>query len=164
MSIIKPQFTGLTNSVGVTATNTIYGRTPSDSNYVAVNHRTYLYTYMQGDYTFNVPDCDDITIVWIGSKAYSGYSRQNAQLVQNYVPSGGNSITSTIPLAQGLYVPVRVLFGNGGGPGRFGFTITGPDGKVIVSRDSTTPSPYLIQYSCDLGIKAPKFPDWGMET
>ena len=109
-----------------------------------------------------MPSVDNIAMVWVGPKAYYGYTRNNADIVQTYVSTGGQPVQYKATFTAGQYYPFRVMYANGGGPGNFKLSITGPDGKVIID-DKTTSSPSIVQFSCD-GVSAPKFPDFGAET
>jgi hypothetical protein len=126
-------------------------------SYLAINHRGYLFARDTGTYTFSCPYSDDITFLWIGSSALSGWGRTNAALEQDY--SGGTSTkTYTVVLTQGFYYPFRILFGNGQGQAQFTFNILGPDGNAI-SSGTTSNSNYIVKYACD-GSTLP-FPPFG---
>lgn len=157
-----PQTTGKTTSFGLTDTNTIYGYTPTDPEHVVVDHRGYLFAQQDGVYTFSNPAADDIVLLWLGSLAYSGWTRSNAVLEQQWSGSQQPK-TFTATLTKGKYYPMRIFFANGGGPGYFKFRLTAPDGTVILGDGAVATTPFLVQFSCD-GTTAPKFPAWGSET
>lgn len=157
------QYSGTTTSIGLSASSPIYGNVPANPQYVAVNHRAYIFAQQSGAYTFTLPYVDDITILWVGPAAYSGYTRSNANIIQTYIGGSQTPMTYTVTFQEGNYYPLRVLWANGGGPGAFQFQLKGPDGKVIVGADTTAPSPFLVQYSCD-ETTAPRFPPFGSET
>ncbi|KAF3135462.1 hypothetical protein TWF703_006006 [Orbilia oligospora] len=143
----------------------IYG-TPHDfgqyADLVAINHRAYIFAPEDGTYTFSLPSSDDITLLWVGQKAYSGWNRQNADIIQKYVSSGGTPVTFRTDLRKGTYTPIRIAWANRGGAANFKLRIMSPDGSVLLAEDSES-NDYIVQHSCD-GYTAPKFPEWGFET
>ena len=158
-----PEYSGYTKTVGLTDTSTIYGRTPSDYQYVTVNHRGYIFAEQTGEYTFTMPVVDNIGLLWVGTNAYYGWIRTNANIVQTWVAANsGQPKQYKGTLTAGRYYAFRAMYANSGGPGNFKLSITGPDGKVIID-DKTTDSPVIVQFSCD-GVSAPKFQDFGAET
>lgn len=64
---------------------------------------------------------------------------------------------------QGQYVPIRIMYANGGGPGYFSIEIKAPENSIIVGNNTTVESLFLVQYSCDK-TSAPRFPDFGSEA
>lgn len=163
---MTPECTGVTNSLGgfdyPENPNgvTIYGQcTLSSSAFFTLNQRGYIYAQESGAYTFSASNIDDIVELWIGSTAYSGWTRANANLDQAIFQSAQ---PFTITLTAGQYYPVRIVFGQAQGAAAFDMTVTAPDGSVFLGPDSGA-SPYLISYSCD-GTTAPAFPTFGQET
>lgn len=60
----------------------VYGNPTSfGSTFYVLAHRGYLYAQLTGLYTFYTYSVDDIVLLWLGSKAYSGWERGNADLV-----------------------------------------------------------------------------------
>ena len=125
---------------------------------VAVDHRGYLFAPLDGDYTITINGNDNIVLVWIGSLAYSGWTRANAVLESRF-PDPPASTTVTLTASE--WFPIRVMFANEGGPGSFSISITAPDGTEIAGSDESN-SPFLVQYSCD--GKYPQYPSWNSET
>jgi len=146
------------NEVGRT---TIYGSTVDfQSDYFTLNHVGYIFAQASGLYTFTISQPDDIALLWLGSKAYSGWQRGNADAIA--VISGRPSASASVYLQQGEYLPFRIVFGQAQGAISFYLSLTAPDGTVIL--DSNTPdSKFLVRYSCD-GTSAPAFPAFGLET
>lgn len=70
--------------------------------------------------------------------------------------------TTTYALEAEEYLAFRIVFGQAQGAAVFQFSVTAPDGTVILD-SNTEDSPYLVQYSCD-GTTAPEFPAFGSET
>ncbi|ETS86342.1 hypothetical protein PFICI_00170 [Pestalotiopsis fici W106-1] len=129
------------------------------SDFFALNHKGYLFAVLSGIYTFNASRVDDIFFLWLGPKAYSGWTRANADLVVPiYNPGSGST---SIDLVEGQYLPLRIMFGQGAYPAEFQISVTAPDGTVFLTSD-TENSPYIVQYSCD-GVTAPPFASWGSE-
>ncbi|KEQ69416.1 hypothetical protein M436DRAFT_55739, partial [Aureobasidium namibiae CBS 147.97] len=139
----------------------IYGSTRTfQSDYFTLNHVGYIFAQSSGTYTFTLSEPDDIALLWLGSKAYSGWTRGNADATA--VIFGSPSASATVNLVQGDYLPFRIVFGQAQGEISFYLSLTAPDGTVIL--DSTTPdSKFLVRYSCD-GSSAPEFPAFGSET
>ena len=76
-----------------------------------------------GTWTFNVTDSDDYTALWIGTNAVTGYTIGNA-LLNALFPA---TPSATINLVAGTFYPIRVYYGNNGGPGACGITYSNPD-------------------------------------
>ncbi|KAH0387173.1 hypothetical protein E4T50_15899 [Aureobasidium sp. EXF-12298] len=139
----------------------IYGSTQTfESDYFTLNHVGYIFAQTSGTYTFTLTQPDDIALLWLGSNAYSGWTRDNADATA--VIFGNPSASATVDLVQGQYLPFRVVFGQAQGAVSFYLTLTAPDGTVILNSD-TSNSPFLVQFSCD-GTSAPAFPAFGSET
>lgn len=138
----------------------IYGSTSLfGSFYLVIDHRGYLFAQATGTYTFSTQSVDDLFLLWIGPNALSGWTRPNANLEGNL---SNQQVTFTIDLVAGEYYPLRFMWVNGDGPGNFEFSITAPDGTIVLDAD-TVASPYIVQFSCD-GTTAPAYPAWGSET
>lgn len=139
----------------------IYGSSETfSSNYFTLNHVGYLFAEVDGTYTFSFSGVDDIALLWLGNYAYSGWTRDNAHLSAVY--GVDREATTTYTLEAEEYLAFRIVFGQAQGAAVFQFSVTAPDGTVILD-SSTEDSPYLIQYSCD-GTTAPAFPAFGSET
>ena len=163
---IAPQATGATRYMAVPyvpfGTNYApYGQPPARPlPQETLNHRGYLFAKIGGTFTFTFPASDDISLLWIGANARSTHTRQNANIQQYFIGAvgTGNSVTYTINLLQGTYTPISVLWANAQGDAQFRLTITAPDGSLIANGElDQTPSPFLVQYSCD-GVLAPPYP------
>lgn len=152
------QYSGKTTSVGISDCSIIYGNRLASQEYVAVNHRGYVFAQQAGEYTFSLPACDDTAQLWVGPNAYRGYRRNNA----NIVPTAAGQVYK-ITFEAGKYYPIRMLYANGQGPGSFSFKLTAPDGTVVIGDSTTADSPFLVQYSCDR-TTAPPFPPFGSES
>jgi hypothetical protein len=161
-----PQITGVTSTLGGINTNSnpivdLYGSSVDIGlNYFALNHVGYIFAPLTGTYTFVLPCPDDIDFVWIGQYAYSGYTRANANIMNDY--GTYRTETYTIDLVAGNYYPLRIMFAQAQGPAIFQLSLTDPSGATMLSSDSSQ-SPFLVQYSCD-GVAAPAFVPWGSET
>lgn len=71
------------------------------------------------NYTF-YSESDDETYFWIGNKAVTGYTAANADL---YSWAGGpEQTTDPIELTEGQYYPIRLQYGNAGGPAFLNFS------------------------------------------
>jgi hypothetical protein len=157
-----PQLTGTTTGVSFDVegwspeVTSVYGSAETIEHfYLALNHQGYLYAPLTGTYTFRTQAADNIFLLWIGPLAKTGWNRANADLEGTV--GNPNQILS-LDLVKGEYYAMRFLWGNGSGPGVFAFSITAPDGSVLLDRD-TVASPFIVQYSCDV-TSAPPFPSW----
>lgn len=122
-----------------------------------------MFAQQAGEYTFTIPSSDDITLLWVGPTAYAGWNRANAKIIQPFVSSGQTPVSYKETFTAGQYVPIRIVWANGGGPGQFTFELKAPDGTVIIGGKDGKESPFLVQYSCDR-TSAPRYPPFGAET
>ncbi|MCJ1321440.1 hypothetical protein MMC15_006785 [Xylographa vitiligo] len=68
----------------------MYGNALPSTEYVAVDHKGYIFAQESSNYTFSVSVCDDITLVCIGQAAFPTYpARFTAAIQQLYIVSGG---------------------------------------------------------------------------
>jgi hypothetical protein len=163
-----PFYSGITDRIGIqpgqpaTDPFVIYPGAPSESyQFKAVDHKAFLYAPTSGIYTISVPVSDEITLVWIGNNAISGWTRENANLAQDYVFQGSTPKLYTVELTAGSYNPIRVFWANAQGEFAFEIGITAPNGDVIVNGFQAN-ADYLVQFACDKST--PEFPPWGAET
>ncbi|THX71550.1 hypothetical protein D6D05_08214 [Aureobasidium pullulans] len=142
-----PDYSGTTTKVGginepAGSDVNLYGTSQNvPASYFVLNHRGYIFAQVDGDYTFTTSQVDDITFLYLGDDAIRGYGLNNFDAK--------------------AYLPFRLVFGQQGGPVVFSFSITAPDGTVILDA-GTQDSKFIVQYSCD-GTTAPAFPAWGQE-
>ncbi|EXA30472.1 hypothetical protein FOVG_18170 [Fusarium oxysporum f. sp. pisi HDV247] len=167
-----PTYTGITKSIGITEpggvkagnsgpAQAIYPGSPSQTwQYKAVNHRAFLYAPINGTYSVVVPYSDEVTLVWVGDKALSTWSRarSSADLAQNYSSGPSSSMTFKIQLTAGTYTPFRVFWANAQGDYSMIVTVTAPDGTVIVDGSGSS-SKYFIRFACD--SSTPSYPAFG---
>ncbi|KAJ6258619.1 hypothetical protein Dda_6666 [Drechslerella dactyloides] len=148
---ITPVTTGTATLVGLSqaAGQTPYGLTPVDTASFVVNHRGYFYAPRSATYTFNAQVGDDYVAFWLGSKAFSDWTRQNADGSAIYNGNQNpNSGSATRALGAGTYTPLRIIYANSGGAVTLTFSITdGPGGNTYVS--GTQGSPYLVKSPCE---------------
>ncbi|KAK6511545.1 hypothetical protein TWF481_000457 [Arthrobotrys musiformis] len=150
--------TPIVGIVGDSNTDSIYHAHVRGLDYTAVNHRGYLYAPQSGTYTFSAYPAHDITLLWVGATAFSGFTRENANIEQLI---GGDPLTYDIFLTAGKYYPIRILWGNALGEAYLNFTVTAPNREVIVSSNKETL--YFLTNSCD-GTTAPAFAPFGQES
>ncbi|GKU07683.1 hypothetical protein FLAG1_11239 [Fusarium langsethiae] len=157
-----PTFEGVTERIGIqpntdwTKPFTIYEGSPNQMwQYKAVNHRGFLYAPEPGEYEVTVPNSDEITLVWFDQKALRTWTRDNADLEQDY--PGGTSKTFVLELQAGTYTPFRLLWANAQGELNFIAEVKAPGGKVIVNGDGGD-NKYFVRYSCD--GSTPTFPEF----
>jgi hypothetical protein len=101
--------------------------------------------------------------LYLGEKAKSGWNRNNADAAASWSPETtyGHYASAQYTLKAGEYLPFRIFFGQQGGPVKFAFSITNPDGETILD-SNTAESDFIVQYSCD-ETTAPRFPPFGQE-
>jgi hypothetical protein len=168
----KPSQTGVTSYIAEfnSASNNVayYGQSTATQSWV-LDHTFYVFARQDGYYSFNIPYTDDIQMVWYGDKAVSGWSRDNADIVQFWSNQIGVQTPQTVAvyLTAGSYLPIRVMFGNGGGAGEMAFNIYAPDGSTILASNrglgTGSSSIDIVRFPCDATLGA-KFPVWGSET
>jgi hypothetical protein len=167
----KPSQTGVTNYIAEfnSASNNVayYGQSTATQSWV-LDHTFYVFARQDGYYSFNIPYTDDIQMVWYGDKAVSGWSRDNADIVQFWSSQISVQTPQTVAvyLTAGSYLPIRVMFGNGGGAGEMAFNIYAPDGSTILASNrglgTGSSSIDIVRFPCDATLGA-KFPAWGSE-
>lgn len=152
-----PQATGVTNSIGGIRSAdwpdgvlppVVYNYTGPegmDSQYIAVDHRGYLFTHQAGTYTLTFINANEVAFAWLGSFV--------ASQVWNW-----DTFSVSQTYDAGLYIPIRFLYFNAQGGASFFLRITAPDGTVILDQGSVA-NDYIIQ-SCDRGPAVPYAP-WG---
>ena len=168
----KPSQTGVTNYIaevnGGSSNVAYYGQTTTTQNWV-IDHTFYVFARQDGYYSFNIPYTDDIQMVWYGNKAVSGWTRDNADIVQFWSSSISVQTPQTVAiyLTTGSYLPLRVMFGNGGGAGELDFNIYAPDGSIVLASNkglgTGSSSIDIVRFPCD-AILGQRFPAWGSET
>ena len=99
---------------GFASANITVGSAPTTTSYQWLGYFLPRYT---DTYTFTTMS-DDASYVWVGDVAKSGYTTSNA-LVNNGGQHGLVTQTGTISLTAGVYYPIRIQYGNNGGPGIF---------------------------------------------
>jgi hypothetical protein len=162
-----PNYNGTTTKVGginepAGSYVNLYGTSENvPASYFVLNHRGYIFAQVDGEYTFTTSQVDDITYLYLGDDAIRGYGLNNYDAEAYCCSPPANSASATYTLTTGQYLPFRLIFGQQGGPVVFSFSITAPDGTVILDAN-TQDSDFIVQYSCD-GTTAPAFPDWGQE-
>ncbi|EPS41747.1 hypothetical protein H072_4343 [Dactylellina haptotyla CBS 200.50] len=125
-----------------------HGLTPATADVYTLNYRGYFYAPKTADYTLLVTDADDIALFWAGTTARTGWVRDNSDGITTFSssPIPGQK---TFSLTAGQYFPIRVMYANRGGPGKYTFQIfdaTDPSLSYVAYGAS---SPYLISRSCD---------------
>lgn len=134
LKTLTPMYTSTTTAMTIygdgTAPIHIYGSPKTfPSTYFALNHRGYIYAVQSGTYTFTSHNSDEIVLYWIGSKAYSGWTRANADLDDAiYSPRRGQLITFTTELQEGHYYALRIVFANAQIHAIENISVTAPDG------------------------------------
>ncbi|KAI2470064.1 GLEYA domain-containing protein [Annulohypoxylon bovei var. microspora] len=170
----QPEYTAVTPSIGghlgyTTASpdmSTFYGSSKEfNATYFAINHHAYLYACEGGTWQFDISYVDDVVFAWVGETAYSGWTDANADAKAVWTFQGDTHYGSASfrkELEGGGFNPLRFVFADGQWGGIFNLTITSPSG--IIAHQSGRDSDYIVRYSCDFQISAPKFPDFGAET
>ena len=180
---VTPKVTGtatyLAENNALSGSATIYGTMyPSPTpQYGVINHVFYVYAGRgTGYYAFNLPYTDDITLLWMGPKALSGWNRTNADTFLSSVGmtnGAGNTANPVSPptvafyLTQGTYTPVRVMWGNAGGNGDLQLNVYAPDGSTILAStggaNAGSSSPNIVQFPCNSTLGSAFLP-FGSET
>ena len=159
------QIGGLYQSANAAQGGPIYGSSQNlPLDYFALNHHGYLYACEAGTYKFDIPYVKDALYLWIGAKAYVGWTSGNADAkgLYNQPDQTAGSARFEVDLPAGGYIPLRFVYGQAQYGGGFTFTVTSPSGQILVG-DDVTSSPYIVRNSCD-GIQAPMYPPFGREV
>jgi hypothetical protein len=130
------------------------------SDFTVFIHRGYLFSPTAETLTMNL-ESDDIGFVWVGTKAYNGWARENADLISN---SAGPGNPFTFDIAAGEYKAFRLLYANAQENSGLKFSITRADGSTFLD-SHTGKTEYAITAGCDADVVfAPPFADWGSEA
>jgi hypothetical protein len=93
---------------------------PDLPEYTSIMLKGYMKVTYTGTYTFYL-DCDDGAYMWFGDNAITNWKDQEGNLINYDINNGGEhgqqEISGTVNLTAGNYIPLRVAFGNNGGPG-----------------------------------------------
>ncbi|GAB7350070.1 hypothetical protein MBLNU459_g0739t1 [Dothideomycetes sp. NU459] len=170
---ITPLATGVTNYIAesndASGTTTLYGYSGVSAQTLVLDHTFYIFARQTGYYSFNIPYTDDIQFVWIGAKALTGWTRNNADIIQFWSSQIATQTPQTLAyyLTVGSYLPVRVQWANGGGAGDLRFNLYAPDGSALLQSNAGTStgssSVDVVQFPCDSSLGA-DFPDFDKET
>jgi hypothetical protein len=115
-----------TNLGGLSAaTNGQYYDNWSDT--YSVEWTGYFRANATGTWTFTAYS-DDSCYMWLGATALSGFTNSNYLLLETSGHPGTR--TNTISLVEGVYYPVRIRWGEGGGADYFNLDFTPPSGTV----------------------------------
>lgn len=124
-------------------------------------HRGYVYAGASGAYTFTVPaGIDDALYAWVGEAAAApgvGWTLDNAAVRVGL--GQATPVTFVYAAVAGEFIPLRIEVVQVTSAWAFSFTITGPDGAVIMDRNGQTDA--LVQFGCD-GATGAWLP-WGQE-
>ncbi|KAM0240883.1 hypothetical protein ACHAP5_007747 [Fusarium lateritium] len=159
-----PRIGGLFNGPGNAPSGPIYGSsTDLDLDYFALNHHGYIYACEGGTYKFDIPYANDAVYLWLGAKAYAGWTEGNAdaKALYNQPDHIAGSASFQIDLPADVFIPIRIFYGQAQYGGGFQFTVTSPSGRIIVDSDAAS-NPLIVRYSCD-GVMAPQYPLFGEE-
>ncbi|OJK00067.1 hypothetical protein ASPACDRAFT_59936 [Aspergillus aculeatus ATCC 16872] len=157
-----PNVTGTTTYVNVNHTGNetpvdIYGNLEI-SDYFALDHRGYLYAETTGTYAVTLLNTDDVAYFWYNTTAYTGWNVTNWDMYTDFESTD----SLHVDLVAGQYLPIRLVFANAQGGASLPFSITAPDGSIVLDKNSTASSS-IVQYSCDRVI-APEFPSFDHEA
>ncbi|KAM0297322.1 hypothetical protein ACHAPM_009855 [Fusarium culmorum] len=167
----NPLYTGTTRRIGgifesqTSASGPIYGTSQNfPLDFFALNHHGYIYTCEAGTYKFDIPYANDAVYLWVGQSAYAGWAKGNApaKALYNQPDHIAGSASYEIAIPAGLYIPIRVVYGQAQSGGGFTFKVTAPSGQVLLG-DNADSSGLVVRHSCD-GVNAPQFPPFGQEV
>lgn len=109
-------------------------------------HQIFLLAPVTGNYDFEMGLTDDELVLWLGSNAYSGWTKANGDVVREYIPPSQQPVTHIYrTLDAGTYYPVRVAFTDFGGGTNLNVRIYGPDGTEYTGTDGG----YFRTEACD---------------
>ncbi|KAI3319321.1 hypothetical protein HD806DRAFT_509656 [Xylariaceae sp. AK1471] len=168
---IAPTYANVTPVIGELASvgggGTFYNSSSTlNSSFFALNQHAYLWACEKGTWTFNISNVDDLVLAWVGDKAYSGWTDDNADaravfLFEN--PGRVGSANFAVDLDGGAFVPIRFVLANAQGDGgSFRLNITSPSGIVVHQSGRETDNGWIVRSSC-FAPEAPLFPAFGKE-
>ncbi|KAF3922388.1 hypothetical protein AA313_de0203387 [Arthrobotrys entomopaga] len=157
---VTPLETKSTNMIGFDSSSTSqpYGLNTSSSTYV-LNQRGFFYAPYTQIYTFTLSNVDDVVQIWISDKARIDWDSTNPDL-SIFSTDTISSKTFSVQLSAGTYLPIRIMYGNGGGLGSFTLTVQDANGVNYLSHLAN--SPYFVSATCS--NDQANFPDFGTET
>ena len=129
------------------------------------NFRGYIVPEVSGTYILQVSNVDDIVLFWYGDNAYSGWTRDNANVdvAYNDVTATFGKVQFNFQLTAGEYTPIRLMYANGGYGGSFRIQLLDPSSTVIFGPE-VEDNENVVQYGCSPADDAPAFPAYGAET
>lgn len=133
--------------------------------YNVIEHRGYVVPAAAGRYEVHFNLVDDLAAVWIGEHAKSGITVDQSVLkaplgtYNNPLVYGFNVAAADV----GKPIPIRVFWGNAGGPGGHLWSIVDPTGAEILGLNSQKNSQIVASCSGP-GTDVPEWPAWGTES
>ncbi|KAF3133674.1 hypothetical protein TWF569_010368 [Orbilia oligospora] len=157
---LAPYDTGKTNILGLHSTtemNNPHGFTPATAAIYVLNYRGFFYSPNTTTYTFRISNADDYAGFWTGSRAQIGWTRANEDGESTFRAPADPPQVGQIQLAlsAGEYTPLRIIFANRGGAGKYTFEVVDSGGFSYVEYGSA--SPYLVSHSCLNPTDAPPY-------
>ncbi|KAF4555200.1 GLEYA domain-containing protein 1 [Elsinoe fawcettii] len=134
-----------------------------------IAHQFYVFASRgTGYYHFNIPYGDDIVLIWFWDDAIKGWTRGNADMMVAWsMGFPARPLTHSFFLNAGTYVPVRIMWANGGGAGTFGFNVYGPDGSTMArttdGQNAGWLSPSILLRPCDT-TKGANWLAWNLDV
>ncbi|EPS43155.1 hypothetical protein H072_2855 [Dactylellina haptotyla CBS 200.50] len=161
---VIPLANSTTNRVGFTYAEStplnFYGFQPADLQ-IALNYCGYFYAPNSTWYNFHIYGADDFAEFWVGTDAYSRWTRSNGYITQHNTDGSSSQATAHLYLPAGTYLPLRILYANGGFNGsEYRFEIYDNSNNYYAQFNSECP--YFVSYSCYEGI-APQYSLFGQE-
>ncbi|KAK6527390.1 hypothetical protein TWF281_010570 [Arthrobotrys megalospora] len=155
-----PYGTDKTNALGIhsdTEMNNPHGFTPATAAVYVLNYRGFFYSPNTTTYTFRLSDADDYAGFWTGSKAQTGWARANEDGESTFRAPADPPVVAQIQvaLAAGEYTPLRIIYANRGGAGKYTFEVFDSAGFSYVQYGVA--SPYLVSHSCLDPNEAPPY-------
>lgn len=169
---IKPAAQSVTTEIGFVNRCTdgpviIHGNAGLSCYTEVQQYTAYIYAATAGNYVFRTYPVDDLLLLWTGTKARTGWTRNNADLVRYYEDNTRSFVAAdaafTVTLAAGAYLPFRVMYTNAELYATFDVEVYDPTGTKIFGNDTAVANAQIVQYSCD-GVAAPAFLPFGAET
>ena len=111
-----------------TYTNVDVNNVPNNTSYQWIG---FFKPNESGFWTFSTFS-DDASYLWIGSYAESEYTTDNA-VVNNGGTHSSQSFSNTISLDANIYYPIRIQYGNFGGPGQMSLSFKSPSSSNYVT-------------------------------
>ncbi|EPS35570.1 hypothetical protein H072_11090 [Dactylellina haptotyla CBS 200.50] len=158
-----PSRNGTTTQNGLSSVDTLnqpISGLPRIGGPFASIYRAYFYAPYTSTYNFSLSYADDTADLWVGDKAFTNWTRANADAESRF-QNGYFFSVKMIPLTAGTYYPIRLAVGDVGGAIKYQLAITDVNTGFRFVRPDLPSSAYIVDETCASGVQP--FNKWGEE-